>query len=110
MLQLNAFFTRFDHFVCYGGDQTLFITKQFFNLLSGFNSDMRIMEDYEIVMRAKSKARYKIMQKDALVSARKYNTNRWFKVQRTNYIITKMYKKGASQEARIRRYKEMLLY
>ena len=50
-LKLNAFFTRFDLFVCYGGDQTLFMTRVFFVKLYGFEGNMRIMEDYDLVVR-----------------------------------------------------------
>jgi len=110
ILQLNAFFTRFDLFMCYGGDQTLFITKQLFQNIQGFNETMLIMEDYEIITRARKKAKYKIIQKGALVSARKYDTNSWFTVQKANYTIVQLYKKGASQTQMADRYKKMLRY
>lgn len=110
ILRLNAFFTRYDLFVCYGGDQTFFITKKIFNIIGGFKEDMQIMEDYEIITRAKAVAKYKIIKKDALVSARKYDTNSWLKVQRANYIIVQMYKKGASQNAMAEKYKQLLMY
>ena len=110
ILKLNAFFTRFDMFMCYGGDQTLFIEKKLFNTIGGFNASMLIMEDYEIVLRAKKLARYAILPAKALISARKYETNSWYMVQKANYTIVKMYKKGASQEEMVKRYKEMLIY
>lgn len=110
ILKINAFFTRFDLFVCYGGDQTLFINKELFNSIGGFNSTMRIMEDYDIVARAKLNAKYKIIEKDAIISARKYDTNSWFKVQFANYTIVKMFKKGASQKEMVEKYKTMLDY
>ena len=109
ILKLNAFFTRFDLFFCYGGDQTFFITKKIFAQIGGFDADMHIMEDYNIVVRAKARGKYKIMPKAALVSARKYDTNSWLKVQRANYTIVRMYKKGASQQAMAERYKQMLV-
>lgn len=110
LLKLNAFFTRFDLFACYGGDQTLFITRDLFTQLKGFDASMRIMEDYEIVVRAKQIAEYCILPGKALVSARKYATNSWWQIQKANYTIVKMYRQGASQEAMIQRYKEMLVY
>jgi rSAM/selenodomain-associated transferase 2 len=110
ILKLNAFFTRFDLFVCYGGDQTLFMTKQLFNQINGYKEDMLIMEDYDIVSRAKRTGKYKIMKKSALVSARKYETNSWFKVQNANRTIVNMYKKGGSQQDMVSKYKEMLVY
>lgn len=110
ILKLNAFFTRFDLFVCYGGDQTLFITRLLFDKLYGFDSTMLIMEDYDMVIRAKISGRYKILPQQVRVSARKYDTNSWWQVQRANYIIVQMFRKGASQEAMGKRYREMLSY
>jgi len=110
ILRVNAFFTRFDWFVCYGGDQTLFITKALFTQTGGFKEDMLIMEDYEIVIRARQKTKYKIFAKAALVSARKYETNSWLTVQLANRKIVKMYKSGASQMDMVKKYKEMLVY
>lgn len=110
ILKLNAFFTRFDLFICCGGDQTLFITRKHFLLTGGYHAEMRIMEDYEFTQRARQSARYKIMQKGALVSARKYHTNSWLTVQRANYTIVQMYKKGAGQQEMAERYRQMLVY
>ncbi len=109
-LKFNAFFTRFDLFMCYGGDQTLFVKRDFFMLIGGFNDSMLIMEDYEIITRARQTGRYKIIQKPTLVSARKYDSNSWFTVQWANYTIIKMYKKGATQSQMAAKYKSMLQY
>lgn len=110
ILKVNAFFTRFDWFICYGGDQTLFVTKELFNKLNGFNNDMDIMEDYDIVKRAKQFSPYKIFSKSALISARKYDTNTWLQVQLANSQIAAMYKRGATQQELVDKYKEMLVY
>lgn len=110
ILKLNAFFTRFDLFICYGGDQTLFITKKLFTELNGFDSNMKIMEEYDLVKRAKVKASYKIFSGKAIISARKYKTNSWWQVQRANYTIVRMFKKGASQNEMIEVYRRMLKY
>ena len=109
-LKINAFFTRFDWHICSGGDQTLFITKQLFKNINGFDETMMIMEDYDIVTRAKKWAPYCVMNGYAIVSARKYETNSWLKVQMANKTIVKMYKKGASQNEMIETYKQMLVY
>ncbi len=109
-LKVNAFFTRFDLFVCYGGDQTLFITKELYTKSGGFNPSMQIMEDFEFTKRARTLGRYKIIKKGALISARKYDTNSWWNVQMANKKIVNMYKKGASQSDMILMYKKMLNY
>ncbi|MBX9733901.1 MAG: TIGR04283 family arsenosugar biosynthesis glycosyltransferase [Chitinophagaceae bacterium] len=108
LLQLNAFFARFDWEVCYGGDQTMFITKKAFNDLGGFDNSMLIMEEFEFVKRARQKYQYTILQNKALVSARKYNNNSWLTVQRANARIVNMYKHGASQQEMIDTYKKLL--
>lgn len=109
-LRINAFFTRFDLFVCYGGDQTLFVTRALFEKTGGFNSAMRIMEDFEFTKRARAYGKYKILNRGALISARKYDTNSWWQVQMANKKIVSMYKKGASQDDMVEMYKKMLRY
>jgi rSAM/selenodomain-associated transferase 2 len=108
LLKLNAFFTRFDWEVCYGGDQTIFITKKAFEDLGGFNSSMLIMEEFEFVKRARQHYKYIILPKKALISARKYNHNSWLTVQIANAKIVSMYKKGASQQVMVEAYKQLL--
>lgn len=108
ILKCNAFFTRFDLFVCYGGDQTLFINKSLFDSLSGFDQEMMIMEEYDFVSRARKQGRYKIFQKNALVSARKYENNSWLAVQLAHKKVIKMYRKGASQQTIKEAYQNLL--
>jgi len=110
ILKLNAFFTRFDLFICFGGDQTLYMTRALFERLNGYNEDLHIMEEYDLVSRAKKQAKYKIMPGAALISARKYDGNSWWKVQRANYAIVQMYKAGVSQEMMVKRYDELIKY
>ncbi|MEO7801960.1 MAG: TIGR04283 family arsenosugar biosynthesis glycosyltransferase [Ginsengibacter sp.] len=110
VLKLNAWATRFDLFLCMGGDQTLFIRRQLFVVCGGFNEDMKIMEDYEFCERVRKRGRYKIMPGRALISARKYDTNSWLKVQMTNAKVVRMYKRGASQQDMLDTYKQLLSY
>lgn len=109
-LRINEFFTRFDFFICYGGDQTLFVTRKLFEETGGFNNGLRIMEDFEFTKRAREKGKYKIFKKGALISARKYDTNSWWQVQMANRKIVSMYKKGAGQQEMVDAYKKMLNY
>lgn len=110
ILKLNAWLTRFDFFLCMGGDQTLFIKKDLFERCNGFREDMKIMEEFEFCRRARMTGKYKILKGAALISARKYDTNSWLKVQRANAKIARMYKKGASQQEMLDTYKRMLSY
>jgi rSAM/selenodomain-associated transferase 2 len=110
ILKLNAWFTRFDLFVCMGGDQTLFIKRSLFEECRGFREEMKIMEEYELCERAREKGRYKILKGYALISARKYETNSWLRVQLANAKVTRMYQNGASQADMISTYQQMLNY
>ena len=110
ILKLNAWFTRFDLFICMGGDQTLFVKRSLFDECGGFREDMKIMEEYEFCHRARTMGRYRIMKGAALVSARKYDTNSWLRVQLANSKIVRMFRKGASQEDMVATYKKMLQY
>lgn len=110
LLKINAFFTRFDWFICTGGDQTLFFKKEVFDKINGFNDGLLLMEDYDIVKRAREKYRYAIMKEKVLVSARKYNHNSWIKVQQAHRKIIKMYKQGVNQDVLVKEYNQLLNY
>ena len=110
-LKINAWVTLFDWFICMGGDNTLFVTRQVFEKNEGFTNEMRIMEEYEFCERVRKEgALYKILPGVALVSARKYDTNSWWTVQMANKKMVSMYKKGASQQDMVNKYTEMLDY
>ena len=111
ILRINEWFTRFDLFICMGGDQTLFVRKKVFDALGGFNKDMLIMEEYEFCKRARDAAnKYKIMKGAALISARKYEKNSWWQVQLANYKVVQLYKKGVDQKVLISEYKKRLQF
>lgn len=84
MLRFNAWWTRFNFMFCRGGDQTLFVTPSVFEELNRFNESYVIMEDFDFIKRARKKYRFKILPKSVVVSARKYNNNGYFKVNRVN--------------------------
>lgn len=110
LLRINAWFTRFDLFICMGGDQTLFIRKSYFDSLGGFNEDLTLMEEYEFCQRARVAGNYKIMNGFAIISARKYEKNSWLQVQLANKKMVQLYKKGASQESMVQEYKRRLRF
>ena len=108
ILKINAWFTRFDFFICMGGDQTLFIETSLFKEYKGFSEEMKIMEEYEFCERVRKMAKYKILNGDVLVSARKYDENTWLRVQVANARMVRMYKKGVSQEEMVDTYRRLL--
>ncbi|MEO7960233.1 MAG: TIGR04283 family arsenosugar biosynthesis glycosyltransferase [Ginsengibacter sp.] len=110
LLKLNAFLTRFDWYICSGGDQTLFITSKAFETVEGFKEELLLMEDYDIVKRARQSFLYCIMNDNVLISARKYDNNSWLKVQMAHYRIIKMYQSGVQQKVLVEKYKKLLQY
>lgn len=91
MLRFNSFGTRFGGLMSRGGDQTLFITRSLFDRLAGFDERYVIMEDFDIIVRIRKQARFRIIPKDVVVSARKYELNSWLKVQLANLTAFTMF-------------------
>lgn len=110
LLKVNAFFTRFDAIMCRGGDQTLFVVKTVFKSLSGFNEAYTIMEDYDFLIRLRKSHTFKIIQKDIIVSARKYDTNSWLRVQIANLSVFIMFFFRRSPREMKQIYKILLTY
>lgn len=108
LLKINAFFQRFDRIWCRGGDQTLFIPKADFEALGGYREDHRVMEDYEFIIRACKKYSFKVIPKNIIVSARKYETNSYLRVNIANAVVMWMYFRGASQQKLIDTYKSII--
>ena len=108
LLKINSYFTRFDRMWCRGGDQTLFISRQLFEDLSGYDERFQVMEEYDLISRARKNQPFKIIPKDVLVSARKYEDNSYLKVQLANLIVFNMYRFGCSQQRMKRWYKKVL--
>ncbi|KAB7728681.1 glycosyltransferase [Rudanella paleaurantiibacter] len=108
MLRFNSYGTRFEGLMSRGGDQTLFITRSLFDRLGGFNERYVIMEDFDIIVRIRQVARFRIIPKDVLVSARKYETNSWLRVQLANLTAFSMFFLNVSPQRIARTYKSML--
>ncbi|QXP57787.1 glycosyltransferase [Cellulophaga sp. HaHa_2_95] len=95
LLNVNAKFTAKDGIFTGGGDQCLFIEKTVFNQLGGFDVNQLIMEDFEFFKRMKNKkVKYKIINNDLLVSARKYESNSYLRVNMSNLLLVVLFKMG----------------
>lgn len=98
LLKINAFFTRYLNMASGGGDQTLFISKSAFDSLQGFDSNLIIMEDFDLYRRAqKLKLNIVLIKNDAIVSARKYLLNSYLKVNMINFITLTLWRLGYPQ-------------
>lgn len=108
LLKINSYFTRFDRMMFRGGDQTLFIRRESFESIGGYKDEYRIMEEYEFIRRARKKLKFRIIPRDVLVSARKYEENSYFRVNFANLVVFTLFKNGASQERMIKAYRNLL--
>jgi rSAM/selenodomain-associated transferase 2 len=111
LMRLNAFMTRFKTLTFRGGDQTLFITKEAFQKLNGFDEYYTIMEDYDLIKRIwKKKIPFNLVQKDVIISTRKYEKNSWLRVQIANGVAMFLFKRGKNPEEIKRAYRKLLNY
>ncbi|TGE25245.1 glycosyltransferase [Hymenobacter aquaticus] len=110
LLRLNSYGTRFEGIMSRGGDQTLFITRRLFEQLQGFDEHYCIMEDFDIIQRIRRVARFLIVPQDVVVSARKYETNSWLRVQLANLTAFSMFFLKVSPARIARTYKTLLNY
>ena len=108
LLRINSYGTRFAGIMSRGGDQTLFITRALFEQLGGFDERFVIMEDFEIIQRIRRVARFFIAPHAVTVSARKYETNSWLRVQLANLTAFSLFFLKASPVKIARTYKAML--
>ena len=110
LLRINSYGTRFPGIMSRGGDQTLFITRTLFQQLGGFDEQFVIMEDFDIIVRIRRVASFVIIPQDVLVSARKYETNGWLRVQLANLTAFSLFFLKVSPGRIARTYKAMLNY
>ncbi|NND31334.1 MAG: glycosyltransferase family 2 protein [Saprospiraceae bacterium] len=111
LLKINGFFTRFSSMWSRGGDQSLFVKKDVFDALNGYDEKYVIMEEYDFLRRARlQKYRFKLMQKDILVSARKYDDNSYLRVQVANLVVYNMFRYGYEPQRILSTYRRLIDY
>lgn len=110
LLRLNSWFTRLDLLWCRGGDQSLYLRRALFRELGGFSNEHLIMEEYDLIIRARRQYPFRIIPKNVLVSARKYETNSYLRVQVANLVAFNMYRLGFSQKRIYNTYRKLLDY
>ena len=99
LLKINSFCTRFDGIFCGGGDQCHFVEKETFENLGQYDNKACIMEDFLFFDKIKKhKIPYKLINKPARVSSRKYLHHSYLKVTWYNTICFIKYKLGKTPE------------
>lgn len=107
-LKANCWFTRFDVNAVRFGDQSLFICKEKFDEAGGFCEKHIVLEDQHFIRRIKKVARFTIIQKPVITSARKYLENGIYKTQALFFLVYFMYRLGYPQEKLVATYRNLI--
>jgi rSAM/selenodomain-associated transferase 2 len=96
LLIVSQWFTRFNVKLFRGGDQSLFISKELFDQMNGYDQKYVIYEDCEFIDRIYERCSFTIIPDYILTSARKYNEMGTWKVQYHFAVIHLKYGMGAT--------------
>ena len=105
-LTLASWLTKFNWKVCRGGDQSLFITKNLFEELNGFDENYIMYEDYVIVNELYKRKDFLVINKKLKTSARLYEKHGIFKLQYHYWTIHLKKWLGADAETLYKYYKK----
>ena len=97
-LFIFSWMTRFKANCCRGGDQSLFIKADIFRKIGGFDEDLSLFEDVEIIPRIKKQGKFIVLPFQLITSARKYQKNGTIRLQILFGIMHIMYSAGLSME------------
>lgn len=71
-LNFFAWFSKVNHKLCRGGDQSLFIERKLFDKLDGFNESFKVYEDTEFICRIYRSDKFRVLPYTVITSARRY--------------------------------------
>ncbi|WP_292889584.1 TIGR04283 family arsenosugar biosynthesis glycosyltransferase [Nonlabens sp.] len=95
-LIIIGWFTRFSWKACRGGDQSQYITRDLYNEIGGYNTQIPIYEDYDLITRLYERGHYHVIPKWLKTSARRYHKKGVFCLQWFYIMIYWKKYKGAS--------------
>ncbi|WP_395076399.1 TIGR04283 family arsenosugar biosynthesis glycosyltransferase [Flavobacterium sp.] len=98
VLKVSQWFTQFNHKSCRGGDQSLFVERNLFKKLNGFNEKLTIYEDNELIHRLYKNSNFTVIQKPVTTSSRKYLKNGVWRLQFHFMMIHIKFLLGLNQE------------
>lgn len=107
-LRVKCWFTRFSASGLHYGDQSLFVRRELFQQLSGFEEDMSVFEDLDIIERIKRSGTFEVLDGPITTSARKYDQNGYLRMQLAFYAMYPMYRLGYSQATLTKTYKHLV--
>ncbi|MBM3421642.1 MAG: TIGR04283 family arsenosugar biosynthesis glycosyltransferase [Chlorobi bacterium] len=108
IMTVYGWFTRVPLPICRGGDQSLFIAKQLFEATGGFDENLQVMEDIDIIGRIERQTTFHILESEVVTSARKYHRNGILRLQAIFGTIHFMYAAGYDQDSIVRFYRDTI--
>ncbi|WP_234567531.1 TIGR04283 family arsenosugar biosynthesis glycosyltransferase [Rhodohalobacter sp. 614A] len=103
-LRLYGWFTRFSITLFRFGDQSLFVKKELFQKVGGFDETLIVMEDQKIVRELKKRGKFRVLNESVETSARRYKRNGEIRLQLVFTLIVFLYYIGADQSTLVRVY------
>ena len=73
LLKCAAYGSRWNHLLCRGGDQTLFIERPLFFQLNGFDENYKVCEDINLVRRICKTSHFTVLKNTVETSSRKFH-------------------------------------
>jgi rSAM/selenodomain-associated transferase 2 len=101
ILKFYSWCTRFRLTVFRFGDQSLFVEKNLFQKIGGFDESLTVMEDQKIVRELKKVSSFYLSDQSVTTSARRYKVNGVIRLQAVFFLIVLMYYTGAKQKTLI---------
>lgn len=101
LTRLNTQYIRF-------GDQSLFIKKQLFEQIGGFDESHIVMEDHEIIRRVKKQAKFSLIRQPVITSARKFLENGPTRLMLIYLYIYTLYYLKYPQQTLLSRYRKLI--
>ena len=108
ILSFYAWFTRFNIDFFRFGDQSLFVKKEMFDKINGFDESLKVMEDQQIVKDLKGVGKFIVMKKKIATSSRKYGEVGVIKLQVIFTVIVCLFYLGVPQKKIVDFYKKKL--
>lgn len=108
LLNFYAWFTKFDIDYFRFGDQSLYIKREFFEKLHGFDENLIVMEDQVFVKKIKKAANFEILKGEVTTSSRKYVQVGIIKLQLIFSVILILFYFGVSQKSLVKFYQRAI--
>lgn len=107
-MRFISWLTRFNLRACRGGDQSMFVTKDLFEHLGGYDERYLIFEDHQIIGKLYKHTDFFVIQQTLVSSARRFREKGIFKLQLLFWAIYFKKWMGASPEALFKFYKSYI--